>query len=266
MTERTASAAPVKYCLLTTQRSGSTWLMSTLNGVPGVAGFLELFLPHTPAKDPTWLVDPHPPAFHDWVAGAARPRPLATRTYLRTLPGWAPAARAVGFKLMINQALRYYPEVLPLLRAQGYRLILLTRDPMELAISRYFAQTTRVAHRAAAQRNAPAAPAPVRIDPAWARHDMRRRLLEFRAARAAVRALGFATHRLDYAELAADTPGRIGACAQFLGVDGHAGGAASPLVKVVNAPYTEVVENYDEIVGIAHALYGRRPDGASGAT
>lgn len=249
------STPPVRYCLLTTQRSGSTWLMSSLNAIPGAAGFLELFLPHTPAKDATWLVDPHPPAFHDWVRDGNGVRPIATRRYLRELAAWAPAAQALGFKLMINQGLRYYPEVLPLLRAQGYRLIVLTRDPMELAISRHFAQTTGVSHRRDSAR-----PEPVHIDPAWAHRDMRRRLLEFRLARAVVRTLGFRVHWLDYADLARDTEGELRACARFLGLPGKALGSGSPLAKVVNAPYTEIVANYTEIAAVARALYGRAAD------
>lgn len=247
--------SPVRYCLLTTQRSGSTWLMSSLNAMPGVAGFLELFLPHTPAKDPTWLVDPHPPAFHDWHSARGGVRPEATRRYLRDLPAWAPGADAVGFKLMINQGLRYYPEVLPLLRAHGYRLIVLTRDPMELAISRHFAQATGISHRRDSAR-----PEPVWIDPAWARRDMRRRLVEFRLARTVVGALAFRAHWLAYADLAQDTAGELRSCARFLELSGDALGSGSPLAKVVNAPYSEIVENYAEIAEIARALYGRAPE------
>jgi len=252
-----AAPAPVRYCLLTTQRSGSTWLMSSLNAMPGVAGFLELFLPHTPAKDPAWLIDPHPPAFYDWDAAQTRRRPASTRAYLRHLGDWAPEARAVGFKLMINQGLRYYPEVPPLLRGQGYRLIVLTRDPMELAISRAFAQRTGISHRREAAR-----PDPVRIDPAWARRDMRKRLREFRLARTLVRGLGFRAHWLDYSDLVREPEGQLRACARFLGLSHADPGNGSPLTKVVNAPYTEIVENYDEVAAIARELYGRPRDPA----
>lgn len=244
----------VKYAVLTTQRSGSTWLMSSLNGLEGVAGFLELFLPHSPAKDPTWLVNPHPDSFYDWHRRAGGLRPLATRRYLRALPAQAPGAQAVGFKVMINQALRYYPEVLPLLRAQGYRLIVLTRDPLELAISRYFAQTTRVSHRA--ERGEIAR---VHIDPAWARRDIRRRRLEFRLARHAVGWLGFRAHWIDYADMKGDIEGTLQACAAFLGQAGARLADRSPMVKVVDAPYAEVVANYSDLLDIARQEYLEQP-------
>lgn len=255
-----SSTAPLRYAVLTTQRSGSTWLMSSLNALPGVTGYFELFLPHYPAKDPSWLVDPHPEGFYGWSRQGRMPRPLSTWRYLSGLPERAPDAAAVGFKVMINQAMRYYPEVLPLLRVQGYRLIVLTRDPLALAISRHFARATGVSHR-----TDPAALRRVRIDPAWARRDIRKRLLEFRLARHVVRTLGFQAYWVDYAELFdADPTARRGLPA-YLGAAGSELGEGSPLVKVVNAPYSEVVENYAELQAIARAEYGEPGPGHAAA-
>ena len=245
----TPATPPVRFCVLTTQRSGSTWLMSALHDVPGIASGMELFLPHSPAKDPTWLIPEHPESFYDWRRRTGAFRPGAVARYLREVEARDPAARAVGFKLMINQAFRYYPEVLPLLRARGYRFVLLTRDFFELAVSRYVVQRTRTSHLGTSTPATRRAPPKLHVDPNWLIGDMRRRQWEFRAARIARRLLGGHWHTVDYRVLQTDPHTALGGVLRHLGLADAPLPTDSRMVKVLAAPYSEFIVNYTEVLG-----------------
>jgi LPS sulfotransferase NodH len=247
---------PTRFCILTSQRSGSTWLVSLLKTIPGVAAHYELFLPHSPSADHAWLLGDGPPGFVDsQTRGASRVRRVAR--YLDSVERAAPAARAVGFKLMINQAVRYFPETLPILRLRGYRFLLLTRDPLEMAISRYIAQTTKQSH----------APSNVtlpefRIDPQWVRRDIRKRKVEFRIARSALRTLNASWCTLDYRDLVSDTQASLDRVANNLGLPTAPPATDGPTHKLLARPYADQVTNYTELCAIA-ARQGVGPDARS---
>jgi LPS sulfotransferase NodH len=249
---------PRRFCILTSQRSGSTWLVTLLRTVPGVAAHHELFLPHSPRSDHAWLLEGSPPGFVDAGADLGR-RPASVRRYLARVEHAGRGETATGFKLMINQALRYFPETLPLLRMRGYRFVLLTRDPLAMAISRYIAQTSRQSHS-----SADVAVDTLWIDPAWARRDIRKRKLEFRLARTALTALGATWLTVDYDELRNAPDAALDRIAGGLDLPAAPAPDTAPTRKIVSRSYSEVVQNYAELRAVA-ARENVGPDGRTRA-
>lgn len=104
MTAKTNS----NFVVLTTNRSGSEWVMSTLNGFQGVSAHGELFLPKARATEGKWDSDFAYPRFVEMKFNLPAFRPFSVFSYLDTfysMPGKA------GFKLMYKQ-LGFYPEIL----------------------------------------------------------------------------------------------------------------------------------------------------------
>lgn len=113
-----------KFVVLTTNRSGSEWMMSTLNNYPDVFAHSELFLPRPQVSEGKWNSEF---AYHRFVESKVKGlplRPFSVFSYLNTfysMPG------KVGFKLMYKQ-LGLYPEILAYLLRHRVRVIHLMRQ------------------------------------------------------------------------------------------------------------------------------------------
>ena len=97
-----------KFVVLTTNRSGSEWIISTLNNFQDVSAHGELFLPRPRILDEKWDKDFAYTRFIETKFKSLTFRPFSVFSYLNTLynmPG------KVGFKLMYKQ-LGLYPEIL----------------------------------------------------------------------------------------------------------------------------------------------------------
>lgn len=113
-----------KFVVLTTNRSGSVWLMSTLNSLPNVTAQGELFLPRPRVSERRWDSDFARPRFIETKPAGLALRPFSVFSYLNDLyntPG------SVGFKLMYAQ-LGLYPEILLYLIRYRIRVVHLVRQ------------------------------------------------------------------------------------------------------------------------------------------
>ena len=121
--------APEKnpFFALTLTRSGSTWLLTLLNGQDGVAAYEELFLPREVSDRYAWVADGSPERFFTRRSALRGPRPRKIWRYLDEVEQSSDGQRFVGFKLMLGQ-LRDVPELLPILALRGYRMVALVRD------------------------------------------------------------------------------------------------------------------------------------------
>lgn len=96
------------FVVLTTNRSGSEWIISTLNNFQDVSAHGELFLPRPRILNEKWDKDFAYTRFFETKFKNLTVRPFSVFSYLNTLysmPG------KVGFKLMYKQ-LGLYPEIL----------------------------------------------------------------------------------------------------------------------------------------------------------
>jgi LPS sulfotransferase NodH len=121
-----------RFVVLTTNRSGSVWLMSTLNSFPAVTAQGELFLPRTRVTEKRWDSDFACPRFIETKSNGYAIRPFSVFSYLNDLyrtPG------TVGFKLMYAQ-LGLYPEILAYFIRHRVRVVhLIRRNHLDVVIS-----------------------------------------------------------------------------------------------------------------------------------
>lgn len=121
-----------KFVVLTTNRSGSTWLMSLLNSLPHVTAQGELFLPRLRNPERRWDSDFARPRFVETKFEGLAFRPFSVFLYLNDLYSFA---GVIGFKLMYAQ-LGLYPEILGYLIWHGVRVVhLVRRNLLDVVLS-----------------------------------------------------------------------------------------------------------------------------------
>jgi LPS sulfotransferase NodH len=121
-----------KFAVLTTNRSGSEWIISTLNNFQDVSAHGELFLPRPRILNGKWDADFAYTRFVETKFKSWTIRPFSVFSYLNTLyamPG------KVGFKLMYKQ-LGLYPEILVyFMRHHNQILHLVRRNHLDVMLS-----------------------------------------------------------------------------------------------------------------------------------
>jgi LPS sulfotransferase NodH len=133
-----------KFVVLSSQRSGSTWLVSLLNQVEGARAYGELFLKRkkTGVED-HWDEDLNYPHFPEAYARSKQIRPRAVFSFLDAL---FCQPEAVGLKLMYTQ-LQKYPEIMAYLLVHRVRVVHLVRqNQVDVLISRAIKNKIRRAH------------------------------------------------------------------------------------------------------------------------
>src|SRR3990172_13252387 len=99
--------SPTKFVVFTTQRNGSTWLMSVLNGLEGVSAQGELFLPRPRSPETRWDSEFALPRY---VESKSQYRSVRPFSVFKSLSALYRSEGAVGFKLLYSQ-LRRYPQI-----------------------------------------------------------------------------------------------------------------------------------------------------------
>ncbi|MBW3568305.1 MAG: Stf0 sulfotransferase family protein, partial [Proteobacteria bacterium] len=136
-----SNSTPKDYVVLTTWRTGSTWLMDRLNSVPGVQGHVELFY-HLPRRSPPKAGCNDYPRYVERTKAGIRPWSV-----MKYLDGVYSRKEAIGFKLMYEH-LRAYPEILWFIVKRRLRVIHLVRDNhLDVVISSQLASTSGTWHR-----------------------------------------------------------------------------------------------------------------------
>lgn len=237
------------FVLLSTQRSGTSWVMERLAAHPGVGAYGEMLLAGREGR-PDWPPGAGDrPTFVTYLrehgTDFGRPRShVALFPYLDHLYEPRRGFQAIGFKLMYDQAVPY-PELAPYVKLRHIRVLHLVRaNVLDIAIS----QIANIIRgfpwaRSSAERSDLA----VYVDPRtihwYLRALERRRLL----ARTILRALRCSVYELSYERLQNDdTP--LYDCLDFLGV------AAKPevrlsstMIKLTPASHRQSIANFGEI-------------------
>jgi LPS sulfotransferase NodH len=136
-------SADTHFVVFTTQRSGSTWLISVLNGLENVTAHSEVLLPRPRTTERRWDSDFSYPRYIESKSEHGSVRPFSLYRYLDELynvPG------AVGFKLMYSQV-KSYPEVIPYLMRKRIRAVhLVRRNHLDVLISFQLKRSIGKAH------------------------------------------------------------------------------------------------------------------------
>jgi LPS sulfotransferase NodH len=229
------------YVILSTQRTGSSWLMDMLNNVEGIECHGELFLPGK--SDPAtaagcceyrWFAEQR----MDHRGGI---RPFSTFSYLDGLyrrPG------VVGFKLMYDQ-LRGFPEIYPYLVLKRIRVIHLVRkNLLDIVISANVARASGRSHDFDGKKRT--GDTRVHLDPEETVRYIGRLEKKERIASAVMKVTPLSRILVTYEELLAD-PERINNLAKFLSPGSSAGPPSSMLKKRQSRGHRESIKNYAEI-------------------
>jgi LPS sulfotransferase NodH len=264
---RVKRAKTTKFVILTGGRTGSTWVMSSLNSHPEVACFGELF--HT--GEHTLRVPPRGRQdylyFDTFMDERARPpmngrikRPLLWRSYLDGLYEPRDDVSVIGFKLLYLQA-RAHPWLLPALAARRVVAVHLIRDnPLDIIVSQDMAQARGAFHAGEGEE---VERIQISLDPTTLERRVRREEKKIRAGRAALRATTMPVIELLYDDLVENAAREYDRVFARLGVAPASGDLTTEVQRLNAAPHSETITNYDEVArlltasGHAHVLQRR---------
>jgi LPS sulfotransferase NodH len=230
--------AYVKFVVLTSSRTGSTWLMDLLNHHPAVSAYGELFLGKPRTAPAVASLGDHPRFIEtDWCA--RYPRAVAVFRYLNALYA---EGRVTGFKLMYTQ-LRSYPEILAYFMMRRVRILHLVRaNLLDVLISEELARLTGTSHvRAGEFGDAPK----VTLDTATLFDRLNGRRRAARAARLLIALSACRSKQVSYEQLL-DDPNEFSRICEFLSVS-HVSTIPSELEKRGTGMHRMAISNYDEV-------------------
>ncbi len=242
-----------KFALITTARSGSTWMVDLLHQHPDVKMFGEMFL----TRKRRWFAGsgdlPRYVEFPDkW------PRLFSVFHYLHHLYTPSAPVRAVGFKLMYSD-LRVYPEILWYLarhRIPGVHLV--RENLLDVAISFEHMRSTEIAHQPKESGGTMEAESSrgLHLDPAATLVLMRKRERQVALVRKLLALIPAPTMEITYERLR-QNPEEFNRVCAFIGVVSPEG-QRSNLEKIVTKGQQEVIENYQEIAAALQETPYRR--------
>lgn len=238
-----------RFVVLTTNRSGSTWLMSTLNSDPRVMAQGELFLSRRRSLERRWDSDFAHPRFIETRRDGTVPRPFSVFAFLDSLYS---APGAVGFKLMYAHLLQF-PELLVYFVRHRIRIVHLVRqNHLDVLLSYAVKARLGKAHLLEGQR----APQDmtVELDAGRLLEQLAWLQRKQRVARWVLTISGLPHMEVAYEDLLRD-PAHFSPIWQFLSLEPRSNAPRSSLVKIRRGSHRELIRNYDEV---RHVLSGSR--------
>lgn len=228
------------FVILTTWRSGSTWLVDLLKSIDDTDACGELFLRRAREKR-TWHTGSLDyPRFIERQPKKGELRPFSVFSYLNSLynrPG------AVGFKLMYEQLLKY-PEIWVYLWRHQIRVVHLVRlNFLDVIISRELANIRQKAHFLAGQKPAQTK---IYLDPVWLLRQMKKLRSKIALARMLLRSFRLPHIEVTYEQLVGD-PSSFDSIWDFLSINKERRTPTSNLQKIRKGKQAEVISNYEEI-------------------
>ena len=251
-----------RYLVLSTQRSGTSYLTERMGAHPAVGAYGELLIPWArgwPEWPPGAADRPYYTTYLEEMgispSRAAPTRLSAHRHFYRYLD-WVYAPRqgfrSIGFKLMYDVA-RWYPELLIYLRSREIRVIhLVRRNVLDLYLSRVGMFQRRATHAWSAGEREEMM---VEVDVAELRSRLAQLERQRRIAGITLRAARIGVHDVVYEDLLADDVS-LEAVMRFAGVEDLGGRDLSARMQKL-APYSHRagIANFD---AVAAELRGTR--------
>ncbi len=229
------------FVVLSTQRSGSTWVVDMLDSHPHVSCYGELLLPEGTGKHPVGAQDTVP------LSDVLSERPSGS--LVRHLEGWRyldrlyrGRAESVGFKLMYAQV-RAFPWLLAYLVVRRVRVVHVVRtNKFDQVLSRIVARETNQYHVLPGEE---VNEARVRVDVDELIRQMEweeRKVGQFRRL---LSLLPVPSLEVSYESLVSGDTG-FETLLYFVGVAPE-GDLVSRLTRLGSRSYEERIENYDEV-------------------
>jgi LPS sulfotransferase NodH len=233
------------FVVLSTQRSGSTWVVDMLTSHPRVVAYSELFM-HGGEGTPRWGKEQDLPYWQTYARGKAGgriARPYWLWKYLGQAFRERPGIDAIGFKLMYSQLTRISKPLMPALWLKRVRIIhLIRRNALDVVLSKEAGAARQ--GRLHARDGEPVEQVRLELDTDTL---LRRMTLHERAiagARVRFKRVGLPYTEVVYENLAADESG-FASLFEFLGVEPAP--VSSSLQKLNPTAHEELIANYREV-------------------
>lgn len=237
-----------KFVIVSTQRSGSAWVVDILNAQPGIVAYEEIFLRRSAYGAKTKYGDRELDKWNTFSADnrdRLAPRYRRIFTYLDQvywIQGNGPAvAQSRGFKVMYDQ-LRRIPEILWYVRRHKIRIIhLIRRNTFDILLSGAIRDQIGIAHpRSAVERPT------VYLDPHSTLKSIRKKETVLKISRSVLSRFGVPYREFFYEDLVEDSS-RFLEVIGFIGGDRNDAKIESKLSKVNRWHYSEIIENYSAL-------------------
>jgi len=230
--------AIVKFCILTTQRSGSSWFKDLLDSHPKICALTEMFL--------GWVDCPYRDPYIDLFCRYRKTekviRPWVTFRYLRHLERYPGDNEAIGFKLMYLQLCRT-PEIFLYFLMNNYKILHLIRENyLDVLVSGAVVRKTGIPHTTQAIE----APK-VTLDIPSLLRKLRRQDAILKLAKLALKLSRIPVIELTYESLCEDREGTLAKVENFLGIEHGGVSHWSERKKITGDSLEEKVENYEEV-------------------
>lgn len=231
--------AKTRFVILTSQRSGSTWLVSLLNQLKDTTTYGELFLPRKHVEN--WDADFAYPRFEELRGQMAGTRPLQVFRYLDSV---YQHHGAVGFKLMYAHLYRY-PELLIYFWTHRVHVIHLVRkNALDFVISQALKRKIQKAHRLADEP--PLEDVQVELDPQTLVRRLQIRQRKIKRGQMILRLSGLRSIEIGYEDLQKD-PSVFQSLCRFLSIETESALPQSRFRKVRRESQRQIIKNYSDV-------------------
>ena len=241
----------VKFVVLTTQRSGSTWVIDMLNSHPCVVAYSELFL-ETSKERPVWsgakdvLLYNAYRRRHGGHSLTPFKNPSLCFGYLDDIyTSGEKTIRSIGFKLMYGQLCQHLFCLLPYLLIKRVAIIHLVRLTfLDVVLSEEAVRIKNTAHAREEVHQVQMA-----LDPDTLLKRLGKKAKKVGWARRIFSHLGLPYLEVSYEDLAA---GRVGfeALLEFLGITSDCEALDSSFKRLNKGTHRDLIENYDEVAAL----------------
>jgi len=235
-----------KFVVLSTQRSGSTWVVDMLNSHPRVLAQSELFM-HGGEGRPKWGGERDLLYWQTFIGdkgGGRLVRPYWLWHYLGRAFAARPGVEAVGFKLMYSQLTRIAKPLMPALWLKRARIIhLIRRNALDVVLSKEAGEARRGVLHARDGQDVEAVRIRLSTDDLLERMTAHDRAVA--GARVRFKRVGVPYHEVVYEDLVENERDGFGSLFEFLGV--QPAPVSSSLQKINPTAHEELIENYGEV-------------------
>ena len=232
--------------VLSTQRSGSTWVVDMLTSHPRVVAYSELFM-HGGQGTPQWGQEQDLPYWQTFIAdkgGGRLTRPYWLWRYLGSTLDERPGVDAIGFKLMYSQLTRIARPLTPALWLKRVRIIhLMRRNALDVVLSREAGEARHGVLHAREGQPIESVRVQLRTDDLLKRLTAHERQIE--GARVRFKRVGIPYTEVIYEDLVAKEKEGFDELFRFLDVEPAP--VSSSLQKVNPTSHEELLENYGDV-------------------
>jgi len=235
------------FVLLSTQRSGSTWVVDMLNSHPAVTAYSELLLENASGK-PEWGGAKDLDFWNDYYRTEHARRSGVTRReilydYLDQVYAPRTNCSVIGFKLMYGQ-FGAYPELLEYMKRREIKIVHLIRgNLLDILLSKESASLRDIFHSRVEEQSSKIS---IHLDTRQLVKQLETQLGDTEKARKTFQGTVLSYMEVLYEDLVSDTA-RFDHILRFLGVSNTRAMLNSSLKKLNRAPHRDLIENYESV-------------------